>query len=543
MSEAQPPAGSAVAGPMAEPVAAAPSRNRTRAAMLGAAVLLAVTGLLTVSGFLSYERGRREVAADATLLTESVAESTARQIEAADLLLDRARQLAGETNWSDQNDRARTAAELRRIAGLLTIVSRVIVWDEFGRALASSTQEPLSNASAADRSYFQAHRDADRGLYISEPLVGRIDGSNLLALSRRVSKPDGSFGGVVSLAIAPGSLIGRIAVPQSGSGLAVRWQNEESPEAGAAARTDEAVVLRPVGRFPILIRTDISESAVRDQWAARSLPLLSLGFLAVFAAAGGGWLLIRRSLAQDAYRSALAGLTGRLRHVNAELEARVVERTAALSAAVAQRDLLMKEVNHRLKNSLQLACALVQMQGQTVQEPEVRQQLADTVSRLQAIARVHDQLYRTEDVRRVEAGSYLRSLCADLEQSALASQRFWRILVEAQPIDMATDQAVPLGLMVNELVTNALKHAQPTIAAEHGWTVEVSLTQHPDGFVALSVRDHGPGLPPDALQQHRGSLGMKLLNGLTRQLNAKLTVQNAGPGARFVVRFRPVAPA
>lgn len=507
--------------------------------MLGAAVLLAVAGLLVASGLASYERGRREVIAEATLLTESVAENTARQIEAADLLLDRARQLAAATDWSDAGHRAMAAEELRRLTGLLSAAGRLIVWDEDGRPMVSSTGETLSAASAADRSYFQIHRDADRGLFVSEPLVGRIDGSTILALSRRVSRADGSFAGVVSLSVAPGSLIGRIAASRPDRGFSLRWQNAGRAENTAAQTVSGTEIVRPVGRFPVLIRTEVTESAIRSQWASRSLPLLSLGLLAVAAAAGGGWLLIRRSAAQDAYRAALAGLTGRLRHVNAELEARVAERTAALSAAVAQRDLLMREVNHRLKNSLQLACALVQMQGQTVQAPEVRQQLADTVSRLQAIARVHDQLYRTEDVRRVEAGAYLRSLCADLEQSTLASQRFWRIVVEAQPIDMATDQAVPLGLMVNELVTNALKHAHPTVTAERGWTVEVSLIRHADGAISLSVRDHGPGLPPDALHQHRGSLGMKLLNGLTRQLNAKLSVEDAAPGARFVVRFRP----
>lgn len=510
--------------------------------MLGAAVLLAVAGLLAISGLISYEHGRREVIAEATLLTESVAENTARQIEAADLLLDRARQLASATDWSDAGRRAAAADELRRLAGLLSAAGRLIVWDEDGRPIVASTAESLSAASAADRSYFQIHRDADRGLFVSEPLVGRIDGSTILALSRRVSRDDGGFAGVVSLSMAPGSLIGRIAASRSDREFSVRWQTagqREKPESANGTSASEIAIVRPVGRYPIVIRTEVTESTVRDRWASRSLPLLSLGLLAVVAAAGSGWLLIRRSAAQDAYRAALAGLTGRLRHVNAELEARVAERTAALSAAVAQRDLLMREVNHRLKNSLQLACALVQMQGQTVQTPEVRQQLADTVSRLQAIARVHDQLYRTEDVRRVEAGSYLRSLCADLEQSTLASQRFWRIVVEAQPIDLPTDQAVPLGLMVNELVTNALKHAHPTVKAEQGWTVEVSLLRHEDGSVSLSVRDHGPGLPADALQQHRGSLGMKLLNGLTRQLNAKLTVEDAAPGSRFVVRFRP----
>ncbi|WP_179166116.1 sensor histidine kinase [Azospirillum agricola] len=531
-------------------------RRMVRRLGIGAALLaVTVALLLTFAGYRAYRETNTEVLRETELLVETLSGHAARFIEAADLMLDRLRQLGEETGWSDPAQSARLPAELRRLRGLMPAVMRLGIWDAEGRQLASTEDDLPAGFSVADRPYFATHRPgpggtapetANASLAISEPLASQVDGSTIIVLSRRMSRPDGGFAGIVTLSFKPMELTLPPTRPPPGGPASVFWTlgdqrmlAAEGPTAEPAAATGQEPARRRVGAYPLFVEALPPKGAEFDRWLALMLPQLALGLVVLFGFGAGAWILLRWASAEDAHRSTLATLATRLRRSNADLEERVAERTRELSEAVAQRDLLMKEVNHRLKNSLQLACALVQMQGQTGSTPEVRQQLADTVARLQAIARVHDQLYQTDDVRRVEAAPYLRTLCADLEQSTLASQRFWRIVVTADPVDLPTDQAVPVGLMVNELVTNALKHGQPAEADGGNWVVEVGFSQLADGRLRLTVRDHGTGLPDDTLPRRDGSLGMKLLNGLTRQLNATLAVENAAPGARFIMTFRP----
>lgn len=527
-----------------------PARVQRMARRLGigaALIAAAVAVLLIAAGYRAHNDAHAEIRAEAEAAAETLAGHTARFIEAADLMLDRLRQIGEETDWSDPARPAQLAAELRRLRNFLPPVLRLGLWDGKGQRLTSTEDDLPAGINVADRPYFIAHTTrlagtGAGGLAISTPMASQVDGSSILVLSRRLSRPDGSFAGVASLSFNPEELSRQPAQPRQGGPLAVRWMRDDGQPlatGGYGPAEGDEMLVRRAGAYPLLVGVTVPERMAHDRWLAMVYPYLALGLVVLFGFGAGAWMLLRWASAENAYRGTLAALATRLRRSNAELEERVEQRTRALSETVAQRDLLLKEVNHRLKNSLQLACALVQMQGQTVAAPEVRQQLADTVARLQAIARVHDQLYRTEDVRRVAAADYLRTLCANLEQSALASERFWRVVVAADPVDLPTDQAVPVGLLVNELVTNALKHGQPATHGGEGWTVEVGLARLGDGRVRLTVRDHGAGLPGNSLPRKDGSLGMKLLTGLTRQLGATLTVEDAAPGARFVVLFQP----
>lgn len=514
---------------------------------LGAALIAgAVAILLLAAGYRARQDAKDALVREAETLTETLADQTTRFVEAADVMLDRLRQLGEDTNWADPSRSARLSAELRRLRNLMPAVMRLGIWDAEGRRLASTEDNLPSEFSVAGRPYFIFHREGGDGdeprLAISEPMNSLMDGSTILVLSRRLQRPDGSFAGVATLSFKPSELTRHRPTLFRDGPLSIRWLRDDQKTLetegeigdGGGHRTQ-----RKAGPYPLLIETTIADDAEFNRWLLLVMPHLALGLVVLFGFGAGAWILLRWAMAEDVYRSTLATLAMRLRRSNADLEERVEERTKALSEAVAQRDLLMKEVNHRLKNSLQLACGLVQMQARGVSAPDVREQLADTVARLQAIARVHDQLYRTDDVRRVATATYLQLLCADLEQSNLASQRFWRVVVQAEPIDLATDQAVPIGLIVNELVTNALKHGQPVDTDVDAWTVEVGLVRVDNGRVRLTVRDHGTGLPDGVLPRRDGSLGMKLLQGLIKQLDARLTVENASPGARFAVEFLP----
>ena len=204
------------------------------------------------------------------------------------------------------------------------------------------------------------------------------------------------------------------------------------------------------------------------------------------------------------------------------------ETAAALAKAVERQEMLTHEVSHRVKNSLQLVASLLRLQASGSRQAEVKSAINDAVARVSTIARVHDRLWRQSEVETLDFAGVLRDLCEDLQNIAPKCQ----LVCEAPPVVMPTDMAVPLGLVVNELVTNAFKHGCPEGCGE----VRIVIDAMEAGSLRLSVADRGPGLP-DGFdpRNHAGSLGMRLVSGMVRQLNGALDVVSAEPGARFVI--------
>ncbi|QQP90112.1 PAS domain-containing protein [Skermanella sp. TT6] len=200
-----------------------------------------------------------------------------------------------------------------------------------------------------------------------------------------------------------------------------------------------------------------------------------------------------------------------------------------------RQELLLREVNHRVKNSLQLVNSLLGMQGRQFADPETRRRFEEAAGRVRAISHLHERLYRGTDVERVDFDVYLRALCDDLGATAPE----FAIRVEADPVLLPTDGAVPLGLIVTELVTNAIKHSNPS---EGRRLIEVRFGALPGGDLELAVRDHGAGLPPGFTpDQTGGSLGMRVIKGLSLQLQASLRTEDARPGARWILRIPPLS--
>jgi PAS domain S-box-containing protein len=198
-------------------------------------------------------------------------------------------------------------------------------------------------------------------------------------------------------------------------------------------------------------------------------------------------------------------------------------------AAEARQAGLFEELNHRVKNNLGIVSAVLGMQARGT-EPRVRGELMKAIGRVQSISEVHDALYKGNRTEDVDFGPYLEGLCRRLSDSLLADDRI-RIVVEAQSAPVAVDHAVPLGVIVNELVTNAVKYAYP--APETG-VIAVRFSREEDGAL-LSVSDAGRGLPVGAEKKTKG-LGMKLLGPLVEQVGGALTV-GGPPGATFEIRI------
>lgn len=209
-------------------------------------------------------------------------------------------------------------------------------------------------------------------------------------------------------------------------------------------------------------------------------------------------------------------------------EAALGAREEALKVAVEHQHVLIQEVSHRVKNSLALVASLLHIQSRGSSLPEVKRALTDAETRVLTIAQLHDRLWRTEEVHHLCLQEFLTDLCEKFNGMGPGDVLTFDVL----PVMIPTDDAIPLGLLLNELITNALKYASPQKPGD----VRISLVSSGAGL-RLEVRDHGPGLPPDWDDQQSKSLGMKLIARLSQQLGGKPQWHNASPGTLFVLEF------
>lgn len=223
----------------------------------------------------------------------------------------------------------------------------------------------------------------------------------------------------------------------------------------------------------------------------------------------------------DRYRAQLA-----LQQAKAELERVVDERTAAL----AQRDVLLREVYHRVKNNLQVVDSLLLLQSRRLVDGEAKAALEALRGRVHALGLVHHQLMGSADLETFDIGPFLEELMQHLLEGRGRNGVMMR--VRAAPISVGLDFAIPLGLLVTELVTNSMKHAFDDGA---GGSITVSLDDTGGGRLMLSVADDGRGYDPGA-EVKGASLGASIIDGLVRQLRGELQVTGA-EGTRTVVRL------
>ena len=200
-------------------------------------------------------------------------------------------------------------------------------------------------------------------------------------------------------------------------------------------------------------------------------------------------------------------------------------------ALLREKDLLMLEVHHRVKNSLQLVQTMLQLQARGIPEGDERNRLQDAANRIMTIATVHRRLHEQGAIDGTDAASYLRGLMNDLGVSIAPDSALRPIEVEAEAIVLTADRIAPLGLITTELVTNALKYGAGRVL------VRVSGT---DAGVAVSVEDEGPGFPADYTPGDGGSLGMRLVSALARTPGAVTIDRSVGFGRITVqVAFAP----
>ncbi len=199
-----------------------------------------------------------------------------------------------------------------------------------------------------------------------------------------------------------------------------------------------------------------------------------------------------------------------------------------------EKEVLLKEIHHRVKNNMQVISSLLSMQARTIQDESIRALLKESQNRIQSIALVHEQLYRSDSLYQIEYGGYIRKMFNPLFESYNADQQRISMHIDAQNVMITIEKAVPCSLIINELISNSLKHAFP-----QGRKGEIHIgfsLDEASGTYILDYRDNGVGIPPGKDLTKTGSLGMQLIYGLTRQLSGTITLEPA-EGVHFIIRF------
>jgi two-component sensor histidine kinase/CheY-like chemotaxis protein len=211
----------------------------------------------------------------------------------------------------------------------------------------------------------------------------------------------------------------------------------------------------------------------------------------------------------------------------------------ALCEALAGKDVLLREVHHRVKNNLQTISSLLNMQAELLPDLAARQALRDAQRRVHSMALIHEQMYGGKDTDEVNFGEYAKRLTRDLFESFGAADGRVRLRFAVDPVSLATDQMIPCGLILNELVTNSLKYAFPG-----GRTGEIVVSLRCEGgrSLIMAVADDGVGLPPAIVGKASESLGMRIVEILTKQLAGTLVRQSANGVSTAVTFTRSAKP-
>lgn len=207
----------------------------------------------------------------------------------------------------------------------------------------------------------------------------------------------------------------------------------------------------------------------------------------------------------------------------------------ALRDALEEKVALLKEVHHRVKNNLQIVASLLSLQSSLVENQQVADVLQDTRNRVHSMALLHEVLYRSGNLARIDFAAYVEDLCRQLLRSFGPTAARVRVETRIAPIGLPLEQGVPCGLIINELVSNALKHAFP---AERSGKITVELNFSEGQGLVLRVHDDGVGLPSGLDPENTSTLGLQLVFNLAGQLEGYLTVDRSeGTGTAFSLVF------
>ena len=246
-----------------------------------------------------------------------------------------------------------------------------------------------------------------------------------------------------------------------------------------------------------------------------------------------------------------------LRRIKEELELRVQQRTMELQAAnsalqvqikkskeaheqlevsLHEKETLLKEIHHRVKNNMQLVSSLLEMQARYIEEPKALSAFQECQNRVRCMALIHEKLYQSKSLAEIDFGDYIGSLARLFMRTYHTSAENVRLEISVQPTFLNLETAIPFGLLLNEIISNCLEHAFPD---QRPGVIRVSLKPAAYGQFTLTVEDDGVGLPEKFDLQQNTSLGLRLICILTEQIHGSIQIRRQ-PGAAFTITAQEI---
>jgi two-component sensor histidine kinase len=204
---------------------------------------------------------------------------------------------------------------------------------------------------------------------------------------------------------------------------------------------------------------------------------------------------------------------------------------------ISEKEWLLKEIHHRVKNNLQIVISLLNSQTVYLKNSDALEAILDSQHRVNSISLIHQKLYQSENLARIDMNEYICDLVSYLKESFATDDNIEMVL-EVEPIDLDVSLAVPIGLILNEAITNAIKYA---FEADQKGKIEIALDEQSPDTIILTIADNGRGLPEGFDAQRSNSLGMSLMQGLSRQLNGHFElISQPGLKLKITIHKQPV---
>ena len=204
-----------------------------------------------------------------------------------------------------------------------------------------------------------------------------------------------------------------------------------------------------------------------------------------------------------------------------------------LKKSIEEKEMLLKEIHHRVKNNLMIISSLLNLQTNYLKDPESIDIFKESQHRAESMALNHQRLYQSTDLKSIDFQEYITTLARDLYQSYVKNPELVKLVMDVEKVNIDIDTAIPLGLILNELITNSMKHGFPD--GMEG-TVFIEFSKNDDTYI-LKVDDDGVGIPSDLDFRNTSSLGMQLVSGLVGQIDGEIEL-NRNDGTEFVIKFK-----
>ncbi len=519
-----------------------------KAASPAVLALLAVALALTVAMLaIAAHQYRSQVMAEAesrsTAIARVLEEHAAKTLGIHAMTLSHMEWMVDDLGWDRIDGSPLLYERLKTLASQSPEIQSYWITDETGRIRASSFEWPMRVLNVADREYFRAHLGAGDAIHIGPRLSGKVHSELIFTLSRRMELPGGRFQGVALLSLLPdyfadfyrsvlhdsrdvilllredGLAMVREPLGSATNGTDIGRYPElvTTPDTNGTFRAvtsfdgvERVLARRKVPDLPVYVVYGTDVASIEAAWHNRVEPY------ALFAAPSVGLLGLLGVVALRRSRQA-ADAQDALSRANEALESRIAERTRHLDQALSDKEVLLRDIHHRVKNNLQVILSLLELQSQ--RSPELEAPFSEALSRINTMGLIHEQIYRSTGVSSVRLDDFVEALAGHLSNFHRRPGREIAIRHQVEPLSLDLNRVVPFALILNEVVSNAFKHA---FADRCSGTITITVTAE-DGMLHLTVADDGTGTPEPtpAAEPGRRSMGMDLIRAFARQIRGE----------------------